>query len=72
MVPITEVQELFIGELGAVVSNDDIGYPKLVDDVGEEKGGLLVADVRDGSCLNPFGEFVDGHQQMGVSSSCFL
>jgi len=64
---IVEVQELFAGELSVVVGDDDIGDPKLVDDVGEEKDGLLGADVGDGSSLNPFGEFVDGHQQVGVS-----
>ena len=40
---VTEVQELFAGELGAVVGDDDVGYPKPVDDVGEEKDGLLGA-----------------------------
>jgi len=70
--PVTEVQELFASELGAVVSDDDVGNPKLVDDVGEEEDGLLRADVRDGSSLDPLGEFVDGHQQMSVSSCCFL
>ena len=59
--PVTEVQELFTGELGAVVGDDDVGYPKPVDDLGEEKDGLLGADVHDGSSLDPFGEFVDGH-----------
>jgi len=70
--PVAEVQELFAGELGAVVGDDDVGYPKPVDDVGEEKDDLLGVDVRDGSSLDPFGEFVDGYQQMGVSSCCFL
>jgi len=70
--PVVEVQELFAGELGAVVGDDDIGDPKPVDDVGEEKDGLLRADVGDGSSLDPFGEFVDGYQQMGVSSCRFL
>jgi len=68
--PVTKVQELFAGELSAVVGDDDVGNPKPVDDVSEEKAGLLRADVRDGSSLDPFGEFVDGHQQMGVSSCC--
>ena len=62
--PIAEVQELFAGELGAVVGDDDIGDPKPMDDVGEEKDGLLGADVGDGSSLDPFGELVNGHRQM--------
>jgi len=65
--PITEVQEIFASELGAVVGDDDVGNPKPVDDVGEEEDSLLRADVRDGSSLDPFGEFVDDHQQMSVS-----
>jgi len=63
---IVEVQELFAGELSAVIGDDDVGNPKPVDDVGEEKDGLLGADVGDGSSLDPFGEFVGGHQQVGV------
>ena len=69
---IAEGRELFAGELSAVVGDDDIGNPKPVDDVGEEKDGLLGADVGDGSSLDPFGEFVDGHQQMGVPPYCLL
>jgi hypothetical protein len=68
MMLITEIQELSAGELGAVVGDDDIGDPKPMDDVGEEEDGLLGADVGDGSSLDPFGELVNGHQQMGVSS----
>jgi hypothetical protein len=68
MMLIAEIQELSAGELGAVVGDDDIGDPKPMDDVGEEKDGLLGADVGDGSSLDLFGELVNGHQQMGVSS----
>jgi len=70
--PVIEVQELFAGELGAIVSDDDVGYPKSVDNVGEEKDGLLGVNVRDGSSQNPFGEFVNGYQQMGIYSCGFL
>jgi len=59
---IVEIQELFAGELSAAVGDDDVGNPKPVDDVGEEKDSLLRADVGDGSSLDPFGEFVNGHQ----------
>ena len=71
VMPVTEVQELFAGELGAVVGDDDVGYPEPVVNVGEENVGLLGADVCDASSLNPFGEFVDGHQQMGISPVAF-
>ena len=54
---VTEVQELFAGELSAIVGDDDIGYPKPMDDDGEEEDGLLRADICDGSSLDPFGKF---------------
>jgi len=69
---IAEVQELFAGELSVVVGDDDVGNPKPMDDVGEEKDSLLGAVVGDGSSLDPFGEFVDGHQQVGVPPFCLL
>jgi len=69
---IAEVQEFLAGELSAVVSDDDVRNPKPMDDVGEEKNGLLREDVGDGSSLDLFGEFVDGHQQVGVPPFCLL
>ena len=63
---IAEVQELLAHELSAVVGDDDVGDPKPVDDVGEEKDGLFGADVGDGSSLDPFGELVDSHQQTAM------
>jgi len=69
---IVQVQELLADELSVVVSDDDIGNPKPMDDVGEEKDGLPGADVGDGSSLDPFGEFVDGYQQVGVPPFCLL
>jgi len=72
MMPVTEVQELFVSELGAIVDDDDVRYPESVDNISEEKDGLLGADIFYGSSLDPFGEFVDGHQQMGISSCSFL
>jgi len=64
--PDIEVQELFVGELCAIISDDDIGYPKLVDYVGEEEDSLLGVDVCHGLGHDPLGELVDGHQQMGI------
>jgi len=43
--PITEVQELFASELCAIVGDDDVGYSKLMNYVGEEEDGLLGANV---------------------------
>ena len=59
--PITEVQELFADELRAIVSDDDVRYPKPVDYVSEEEDSLLRANVRDGSSLDPLLELVEGH-----------
>ena len=53
VMPITEVQELFASELCAIVGDDDVGYPKPVDYVGEEEDSLLGVNVRDGSSLDP-------------------
>ena len=39
--PITEVQELFASELCTVIGDDDVGYSKSVDYVGEEEDSLL-------------------------------
>jgi len=69
---IAEVQELFASELSAIVGDDDVGNPKPVNDVGEEKDGLFRVDIGDGLSLDPFGEFVDGHQQVGVPPFCLL
>jgi len=70
--PVAEVQELFAGELCAIVGDDDIGYPEPMDYVGEEEDSLLGVDVCDGLSLDPFGQLVDGHQQMGVPTRCPL
>ena len=52
--PIIDVQELFAIELCAIVGDDDVGYPKPVDYVGEEEDGLLGVNVHDGPSLHPF------------------
>jgi hypothetical protein len=59
---VTELQELSARELGPIVGDDGVGHSKPVDDVSEERYGLLCAEVRDGAHLNPFGEFVDDNQ----------
>jgi len=52
VVPVIEVQELFAGELCAIVGDDDVGYPKPVDYVSAEEDSLLGANVCDGSSLD--------------------
>jgi len=41
VMPIAEVQELFASELRAIVGDNDVGYSKPVDYVGEEEDNLL-------------------------------
>jgi hypothetical protein len=43
-----------------------------VDYVGEELHSLLGFDLDDGSSLDPLGEFVDCHQQVGESPMRFI
>jgi hypothetical protein len=38
-----------------------------VDDVGEERYGLLCPEVCDWAHLDPFGELIYGDQQVGVA-----
>jgi hypothetical protein len=38
---VTEFQEPFAGELGAVVRDDAVGNPEAMDDVSEEQRGLV-------------------------------
>jgi hypothetical protein len=53
VVVVTEVEELLPRELGVVVGNDRVGDVKTVDDVSEERNGLLGADADYGSSLDP-------------------
>jgi hypothetical protein len=44
VVILAEVQELSVGELGAVVGDDRVRDPKVMDDVGEERHRLFGPD----------------------------
>jgi len=39
--PVAKVQELFAGELRAIVGDNDVGYSEPVDYVGEKEDNLL-------------------------------
>jgi hypothetical protein len=67
---VAKLQEFPTGKLGFVVGDDGIRNSELVDDVGEEGHGLLCPEVCDWACLDPFGEFVHGDQQVGVDPGC--
>jgi hypothetical protein len=60
VVVVAEVQELFSGELRAIVGDDGVWDPESMDDVGE------------GLDLDPLGEFVDGDQQVREAPGCLL
>jgi hypothetical protein len=45
VVILAEVQELFAGELGAIVGDDGVQDPKAMDDVGEERHRLFGPDA---------------------------
>jgi hypothetical protein len=72
VVVVAEVQELFSGELRAIVGDDGVWDPESMDDVGEERHRLLGPNVGQGSDLDPLGEFVDGDQQVREAPGCLL
>jgi hypothetical protein len=67
MVAITELQEFPAGELGVVVSDNGVWHPEPVDDVVEERHGLLGSMVGNRAFLNPLREFVGCNQQVSVA-----
>ena len=67
MVAVTERQELLARELGAVVGDDRIRDPEPEDNISEEQNSLLGLCLADGSSLDPLGELVHCHQQVGVA-----
>src|SRR6185312_626332 len=69
---VAERQEFLACELGAVVGDDRIRDPEPKDDVGEEQNRLLGFDLADVSSLDPLGEFVDRHQQVGEAPGRLL
>ena len=59
---IVELEELLFGELRAVVHDDGVRDPKVMDVVKEEQHGLLGLDRRD-----PLGKLVYGDKQVGIA-----
>jgi hypothetical protein len=68
----TETQELLPRELRTVVHDDGVGDPEAMNDIHEEHYRLLRFDAGERSNLDPFGEFVDGDQQVGEGPERFL
>jgi hypothetical protein len=59
VVVIIEIQALLLGELGAVVCDDEVGGPKAENNVLYDTYHLLGVNFRQGPCLDPLSEFVD-------------
>ena len=61
-VPITEVQELLLGEVSPMVSDDAVRNAKSIDDVEKEFDRLFRLDVGDGLGVDPLGELVNRYE----------
>jgi hypothetical protein len=57
------------GEVSTVVGDDDIGHSISVDDGLEELDCCSRFLVGDQDCLDPFGELVDGDEEVGLAAS---
>ena len=71
-VSITEVQELLLGEVSSMVSDDTIRNAEPVDDVKEEFDCLFQTNVGDGLHLYPLGKFVDRYEQMSEAAQALF
>jgi hypothetical protein len=47
VVLVAELQEFPACKLGPIIGDDGVGHPEPVDDVGEERHGLLCPEIRD-------------------------
>ena len=59
---LVESNEFLAGELRAIVCDDGVWYPKMMDDVEEEQHVLLGFDHRDRLSFDPFRKLVYGHK----------
>jgi hypothetical protein len=71
VVIITEIKELLLGELGAVVS-DGVGDPKIENNVLDKTHCLLGANFSQGPCLDPLSKLVDSDKQVSQAPEHFL
>ena len=67
MEAVAERQEFLACELGAVVGDDRVRDPEPEDNISKEQNSLLGSNLADGSSLDPLGEFIDCHQQVGIA-----
>ena len=64
---IIESKELLPDELRAIVRDNGVRDPKVMDDVKEEQHGLLRLDRGDRSSLYPLYKLVYGDKQVGIA-----
>ena len=64
---IVELEELFPGELRAVVRDNGVWDSKAMDDVKEEQHGLFRLDRGDQSSLYPLCKLVYGDKQVRIT-----
>ena len=72
VVVIAERQELVVGELCPIVSDDGVWNPEPVDDISEDQHRLLGFDLIDRTSIDPLGELIDRYQQMGIAPEGLL
>jgi hypothetical protein len=64
-----EILKLARGEISVIVGDDAVGHSISVDDGLEELDCCSRFLVGHRDCLNPFGELVDGDDEVGVAAS---
>jgi hypothetical protein len=69
---VAEIQKLLTGELGVVVHDDAVRYPKAMDNVGEKQHDLFRIDAGNGAGLDPLRKLVNGDEQVGEALGCSL
>jgi hypothetical protein len=72
MVIVAEIKELFTGVLCAVVGDDGVWDPEVMNNIGKEGHRLLRLDSCDWSSLNPLRELVNGNKQVDEAPRRFL
>jgi hypothetical protein len=72
VVVITEIQEPFSYEHGAVVGDDGIGDPEEENNILDKAHSLTRANFSQGHCLDPLCELVNHDKQVGQAFERFL
>ena len=70
VVIVTKTEKFLPSKLSAIVSDDAIRDAEAMDNVKEERDGLVRLDVSDRLGLYPLGEFVHRNEQVTESTRC--